>query len=142
DDSLCELRVEVAHKLRRTFKVSEYRCYCLAFALDGGRRDRPLGDQWEVRCGLRRWSLHGDVRGRERSHTFTTEAFVRLNRCAAFWAGRDEGCPAIRTEFAPFPIIAAAFGTAHIPIERLLAQLIEQRLGFFGVGRVEALGEP
>jgi hypothetical protein len=42
-----------------------------------------------------------------------------------------------------FSIIAVAFGTAHIPpVERLSAQLIEQRLGPFQVGGIEAFGEP
>jgi hypothetical protein len=73
----------------------------------------------------------------------TAEFFVRLDRCAAFWASGCEEDPAIRTEFTPLAIIAAAFRTAHIPPnERLRAQLIEQRLGIFQIGQVEAFGEP
>src|SRR6516162_8417652 len=44
---------------------------------------------------------------------FTAKAFVRLDGCATFRAGGEEGRPAFRTEFAPLPIFAAAFGTAH-----------------------------
>jgi hypothetical protein len=74
---------------------------------------------------------------------FTAEAFVRLDRGAAFWAEGNKGCPAIRTEFAPFPIIAATLRTAHIPpISELHAQLIQQRLGLFEVGGIEAFAEP
>jgi hypothetical protein len=45
---------------------------------------------------------------------FTAEAFAQLDGSAAFGARGNEGCPASRTEFAPFAIIAAAFRTAHI----------------------------
>jgi hypothetical protein len=45
-----------------------------------------------------------------RGATFSAESFVRLDG-AAFWAARGEGLSATRTEFAPFPIIAAAFRT-------------------------------
>ena len=34
-------------------------------------------------------------------------------RGVAFWADGEEGRPATRTEFAPFPIVPAAFRTAH-----------------------------
>jgi hypothetical protein len=44
---------------------------------------------------------------------FSAEFFIRLDGCAAFWASSDKSRSAIRTEFAPFPIVAAAFRTAH-----------------------------
>jgi hypothetical protein len=52
---------------------------------------------------------------------FTAESFVGLDRGAAFCAGCDEKCPAIRAEFAPLAIIAATFGTAHILSSNRLA---------------------
>ena len=45
--------------------------------------------------------------------TTASEFFVRLDGCAAFWTIGNEGCPAIRTEFAPFPIFCA--GLARKP---------------------------
>jgi hypothetical protein len=75
--------------------------------------------------------------------TFSAEALIPLDGGAAFWAGCDKGCPATRTEFAPFPIFAAAFRTAHLsPPVLSIAQLVEQRLGVLQVGGIEALGEP
>jgi hypothetical protein len=48
------------------------------------------------------------------SAAFSTEFFVRLNGCVAFWAGGDKGYAATSAEFAPLSIVAAAFRTAHI----------------------------
>ena len=53
---------------------------------------------------------------------FSAEFFVWLDGCSAFCAGGEEGRPAIRTEFAPFPIFAAAFRTAHTsPLESMIS---------------------
>src|SRR5229473_4318366 len=76
----------------------------------------------------------------QRGAAFTAEAFAQLDGSAAFGARGDEGCPASRTEFAPFSIIAATFRTAHIaPL--WLRWFCPVRL-CLPLGRVEALHVP
>jgi len=66
------------------------------------------------RYGLR--TISGYRRGiTQGGAAFPTEFSVQLDGCSAFWAGGEERRPAIRTEFAPFPIFAAAFRTASRP---------------------------
>lgn len=54
-----------------------------------------------------------------------------------------QGCAAVRTKLTAFPIITAAFRTAHIPLnEQLSCQLIQQRLSVFQIGGFETFHEP
>src|ERR1700758_4516268 len=50
----------------------------------------------------------------QRGAAFTAEAFARLVCGTTLRAGDDERCATSCTEFAPFSIIAATFGTTHI----------------------------
>ena len=74
----------------------------------------PLTDG---RCRYGLGTISGCWRGiTQTAAAFTAKAFVRLDGCATFGAGGEEGRPAFRTEFAPFPIFAAAFwNSAYFP---------------------------
>src|SRR6516225_6240762 len=82
-------------------------------------------------------------RSSERGSALTAKPFARQVVRAAYRTTVGKRRTTATAESLVLRVVAPAFRTAHIsPIERLYAQLIEQRLGIFQIGGIEALSQP